>query len=100
MAGAWVDTTLFAPKLFIENKGQFDNPSYLPSMQNILYAVNHNKTKIFFSNTTIAYTLIQTVKDEKAYKEFQKEEEKGGAESQKELEEEQRLKNRICLSVK
>ncbi len=95
IAVAWVDSTLFAPKLFIENKGQFDNPPYLSSMQNILFAVNHNKTKIFFSNNRIAYTLFKTVKDEKAFKEFQRQEAKGGAESQKELEEEQDLKNRI-----
>ncbi|MDP1745405.1 MAG: gliding motility-associated C-terminal domain-containing protein [Bacteroidota bacterium] len=93
-AGGWVDSTLFSPKLFIENKGQFNNPPFLPAMPPILYAVNHSNTKIFFSNNKIAYTLLKTVKDDEVFRKFQKEEAKR-SKTQKELEEKQSLKNRL-----
>lgn len=97
----WVDSTLFSPKLFIENKGQFDNAPYLSSMP-ILYGVRNGNTKIFFSKNKIAYTLHKTVKNEKIFKEFQREESKkhtSGLESEEEIKHEQRLKSNVFKTI-
>ena len=95
MGSGWVDSTLFSPKLFIENKGQFNRVSFLPSGFSTLFAVNHSKTKIFFSKNKVAFTLVQRVRDEEAFRRFQKEEGKGGPQSQQELEEEENLQRKI-----
>ncbi len=94
-ASGWVDSTLFSPKLFIENKGQFNGAPYLRDFPEVLFAMNHPRTKIFFSKNKVAYTLHTCVRDEEAFRKFQKEEGKGGPESQHELEEEQELKSKI-----
>ena len=81
-ATGWVDSTLFSPKLFIENKGQFNGAPFLPDRFPVLYAVDHRSSKVFFSKNKIVFTLHRVVKDADAYAKFQKEEAKGGPQSQ------------------
>ncbi|MBI4930211.1 MAG: hypothetical protein HY841_05575 [Bacteroidetes bacterium] len=100
-SAGWIDSTLFSPKLFIENRGQFDKAPYLKEFPEILFAVNHINTKIFFSSNKIAYTLHQNERDEKAFKEFRKEESKkhsSGFENEEELKYEQELKSKVFKS--
>lgn len=94
-ASGWVDSTLFSPKLFIENKGQFDGAPYLKEFPRVLFAVSHSSSKIFFSKNKIAYTFCQRSRDDEAFAEFIKEEGKNGPEDQKDLDEEEKLKERI-----
>src|SRR5262245_3954097 len=73
---AWTDSTLFSPKLFIENKGQFNNIPYLKQAAPVLFGMNHSHNKIFFSANSLDYVLLRVATDEKAFREFQEEESK------------------------
>lgn len=96
-SSAWVDSTLFSPKLFLENKGQFNNISYLRGMPQPSYAMYHRNTKIFFSTNQIAYTLHRWVHDEAAFAEFLKSKSKR-LETQKDIDDRQALKKKIDIA--
>ncbi len=50
------------PKVFIENKGQFDGRDKMPESQ-ILYAVDHTAVQIFFTEQGLTYRLDTKIKN-------------------------------------
>ena len=57
-------------KVFIENKGQFSIPTHADNNEEVLYAVNHGGTKIYFTKKGIIYTFLETTKKQKDAREI------------------------------
>ena len=57
-------------KVFIENKGQFSIPTHADTNEEVLYAVDHGGTKIYFTKKGITYTFLETTKKQKDAREI------------------------------
>ncbi len=60
-------------KSFIENKGQFIIPNYFGNPSDVLFAVDHGGTKIYFTKKGITYALLETTKKSKDARETERE---------------------------
>ncbi|MES2762774.1 MAG: gliding motility-associated C-terminal domain-containing protein [Bacteroidota bacterium] len=72
MTSSW-SKKLEYQKAFIENKGQFTIPNSLGNPAEVLYAVDHGGTKIYFTKKGVTYSLLEATKKQKDQREIERE---------------------------
>ncbi|TAL58732.1 MAG: T9SS type B sorting domain-containing protein [Bacteroidetes bacterium] len=89
---AWVNTSLFSQKVFVENSGQFENTTLLnkaDSGETIKYYCNSGGVAAYFTNMGITYCYSEIIKPErKVHKpemEIEKTDDKSALEEEEEL---------------
>ncbi|MBC7694550.1 MAG: gliding motility-associated C-terminal domain-containing protein [Burkholderiales bacterium] len=60
-------------KSFIENKGQFIIPASFGNPSEVLFAVDHGGTKIYFTKKGISYSFLESTKKKKDEREMERE---------------------------
>jgi gliding motility-associated-like protein len=88
IAAGWQDKNPFSQKVFIENKGQFDNvfPQKLLQNNNIKYVVRNEGLEIYFTNLGVIYRHFEKpvlTEEEKEKREHEQEGKKGSTKEKK-----------------
>ncbi|MBL7935252.1 MAG: hypothetical protein JNM51_05520, partial [Bacteroidia bacterium] len=60
-------------KAFIENRGQFSIPNSFGNPSEVLYAVDHGGTKIYFTKKGVTYSLLEATKTPNDEREWESE---------------------------